>query len=205
LLSLAALAALVAGRHAVPEGFNARGAWTGLALPVLGGTLVVIAGLAPAAIVEAGLASPYDQLIPTYGIVCAAAGIGWVAGRYGRLAYDRLAARRRGRWTGALAAVFACAGLGALTLTPTLGGAAQAWRSRGAFAAYAALKDRQAAMARSAGAQGRLSLTVPAVATLGDLGLFAHSDIEELGPNPHFWINADEAQYYGVGSITAAP
>ena len=76
------------------------------------------------------------------------------------------------------------------------------WEARGALHFYAATKDAQAALARSAAAAGKSSVIVPSVSAT-NLGVFSHPSTEEMLPDPKWWINVGEATYYGVGSISA--
>jgi hypothetical protein len=74
-----------------------------------------------------------------------------------------------------------------------------------AIETYAAIKDAQATGAAAAHAAGRTSATVPRVVMLNNMGIFSHPSFEELTADPDYWINKDEATYYGIASMRTSP
>jgi hypothetical protein len=203
--ALVVLGALVAATSPARPAADMRRASISLVLLMLAVSLVIVASLVPAALIEAGLTTPYAQVVPTYVGVCGVAAIGWATGRYAGLLFDRY----RGHHSGRLPrrAITACAALVAcgLAIEPAVAHAFAVWQNRGTLHAYAATKDLQAELARTAAAKGQSSATVPSVARLGDLGFFNHPIQWELAADPAYWINGDEAEFYGVGSISAPP
>jgi hypothetical protein len=63
--------------------------------------------------------------------------------------------------------------------------------------AWAAAWDKRDAQIRADVARGETSVTVTALDSLEAL--------YELGPDPHQWVNACAASYYGLGQIIANP
>jgi len=74
-----------------------------------------------------------------------------------------------------------------------------------AIQAWAATKDAEAAAAFAAHAAGKQSVTVRPLEVVGDIGVFSHPAYEDLMSDPRFWINEDEAAYYGVASMATPP
>jgi ABC-type uncharacterized transport system substrate-binding protein len=72
-----------------------------------------------------------------------------------------------------------------------------------AIQSYAATRDAQAAAAMAAHAAGRTSAVVPAVANPERMGIFSHG--QELSNDPTYYINADEAAYYGIVTMILSP
>jgi hypothetical protein len=70
--------------------------------------------------------------------------------------------------------------------------------------AWADTKDAEAAAAISAHTAGKLSVTVPPLRGLSNIGLFSHPAYEDLESDPHFWINEEEAAYYGVVNMATS-
>jgi hypothetical protein len=65
-----------------------------------------------------------------------------------------------------------------------------------AIQAYADTKDAQAAAAKAAHAGGETAAVVPGVANPENMGIFSHG--QELSNDPSYYINRDEAAYYGI-------
>jgi hypothetical protein len=74
-----------------------------------------------------------------------------------------------------------------------------------AIQAWAATKDAEATDAISAGGAGNASVTVPPLRMVDNIGIFSHPADEDLMRDPRFWINEDEAAYYGVVSMATSP
>jgi hypothetical protein len=162
--------------------------------------IAMVVSFAPTAYVESLMQPSYGEITPVFIGICAVAVAGWSLGKYVRtLLVNHIdEGRSSQKWKPRIVAI-------ATVLTSCLVAAIPAkssitiWGERGAFHAYAATKDAQAALARSAGQAGRPTVTVPPLPA--NLGLFSHLNNYELSPDPSWWINGDEALYYGVGSI----
>jgi hypothetical protein len=204
LLVVGAISALVAVRT---TDLHRTGATQGLqrVICVLFVALVTsVASFAPTAYVEARIAPIYGQIVPVFIGVCAVAVVGWACGRYAQSVLDHYceAIGMRPEWRSMLGAT-AVVALSCLVATVPIHSMITIWGDRGALNAYAATKDQQAAMARAAAVAGRPSVTVPSTSISADLGVFSHPSYEEMLPDPNWWINKGEAEYYGVGAISA--
>ncbi|MFI5285612.1 MAG: DUF6056 family protein [Candidatus Dormibacteria bacterium] len=203
LLAMGGLAALVASRTPSPSRASPSRGLLLLVLVVVAAMAALVASFAPTAYVEARIAPIYGQIVPVYVGVGAIAIVGWALGKYvqslfGRYGEDGTMSPTSLSRTAAIASVV----LACLIATIPIQSAITIWEGRGALHFYAAAKDAQAALARSAAAAGRRSVIVPSVSAV-NLGVFSHPSTEEMLPDPKWWINVGEATYYGVGSISA--
>ncbi|MGH3609802.1 MAG: DUF6056 family protein [Pseudonocardiaceae bacterium] len=203
LLALALLGALLGARSGPMTRGAMRSALVTGVLATVGALVVVLCAIAPAELKEAGLPQAYAQIIPVHAIVCAVATLGWLGGRFCRALADRSApaaawsAGRRGLVT-AVASLLS----GATVVTGPIATLASMHQDLPAIQSYAATKDAQAAAARAAHAAGRTSATVPPVANPENMGVFSHG--QELSRDTTYYINADEAEYYGIVTMTLA-
>ncbi len=205
LLMIALLAALVAARStsitaAKPSSLAiAGGAVT------IGAIIIVTSAILPSVFEERRLTNAWGQIVLVYVCVCVVATLGWICGRIGRSLADRASptvgsSARIRQMAPTLMALTACAVVVVgpiLTVVKTVGDLPD-------IRAWAATKDAEAAAATAAHAAGRVSVTVPPLRMVGDLGIFSHSAYEDLMRDPHFWINEDEAAYYGIVSMAAS-
>jgi hypothetical protein len=204
LLAVAVLAALLGAQSTARP--SVRSAVI-LAGAVTAGALITIAcAIAPAVYEERNLTPVYGQIMLLYVVVCAIATVAWIAGQTSRTLVDRIAASadRSGRVRGvAIAAMALLAGAGLVNgPISTIVGIAQ---QVPAIRAYADAKDAQAAAAEAGRADGIASVVVPALPDVTRLGLFSHGPLGDLTSDPTFWINHDEAVYYGVRAMASAP
>ncbi len=202
--AVAVLAGVLAAR--LPSGTAGR-ARLGTAAMYVAATaaVVIVASLAPAAWVEAALAQPYAQIVPTYAGVCGIAALGFIAGLTIRHKFDDQIVTRRvpPRSKSLVVAVSSLVAATVVMVTPAAT-AISIWGSRDALHDYAATKDAQAHLARVAAAAGQPSVVVPSASAIRGLGVFYDADNEELVADPRYWVNVDEALYYGVGSVVAS-
>jgi hypothetical protein len=203
-LAAGAMVALVAARTPATSTTSARRGFLMVAFAVFAALIALVGSFVSTAYVEARITPIYAQIVPVFIGVCAVAIVGWGCGRYvgswcARVSRD---AGSGARWRSVAMAssVVAIAGLAAAVPVQSVIGI---WDDRGAFSAYAAVKDTEAALAQSAGLAGRASVVVPATSAISNLGIFSHSGFEEMIADPAWWINKGEATYYGVGSISA--
>jgi Family of unknown function (DUF6056) len=201
LLTVGALAALVGAR--INSTIRMSGSRGLLLVSYVAAVAIIamVASFAPTAYVESLMQPSYGQITPVFIGVCAVAVAGWSVGRYvrslfGRYVDDgRISQKWRPRTVAIATVVTSC-----LVAATPVKSMITIWGERGAFHAYAATKDAQAALARAAGAGGKPTVTVPPIPA--NLGLFSHLNNYEMSSDPSWWINRDEATYYGVGSIT---
>lgn len=202
LLAMALLAALIGARSVPAPTHHAKSVLIALVLAAAGTLLVLLGTLAPAALYFGALPPLYDQIIPVYVCTCAIAALGWLAGSVLRnradFAFQRLGAVTRLR--GALWAAMTLT-LGAIVVVGPIGTLAMLHRDLPALRSYAAGKDAQTASAEAARASGRSSVDVPGLVNVENIGIFSHTPLEELSTDPTFWINGDEADYYGLASM----
>jgi hypothetical protein len=203
LLAVGGLAALVASRSPSPSRASPSRGLLLLVLVVVAAMAALVASFAPTAYVEARIAPIYGQIVPVYVGVAAIAIVGWAVGTYVQSLFARYGedGRMSPTWRSMTAAIASVA-LACLIASIPIHSAITIWEARGALHFYAATKDAQAALARSAAAAGKSSVIVPSVSAT-NLGVFSHPSTEEMLPDPKFWINIGEATYYGVGSISA--
>jgi hypothetical protein len=203
-LAAGAMVALVAARTPAPSPMSARRGFLMVLLAVFAALIAIVGSFVSTAYVEARITPIYAQIVPVFIGVCAVAVVGWGCGRYVRSWFARVdrdaSTNVKWRSVAMASAAVAVAGLAAAVPVQSLIGI---WDDRGAFSAYAAVKDTQAALAQSAGLAGRASVVVPATSAISNLGIFSHSGFEEMLADPAWWINQGEATYYGVGSISA--
>ena len=204
LVAVAALAALLGAqstaRPSIRSAVIAAGAVT------IGALITIASAIAPGVYEERNLAPVYDQIMLLYVCVCAIATVGWIGGQTARTLVDR--AWTSGDFTAqvrgvAIAAAALLAGAG-LVIGP-ISALAEIAREVPAIRAYAVAKDAQAAAAETARAQGIASIVVPALPDVTRLGLFSHSPLEDLTSDPTYWINHDEAVYFGVRAMASSP
>jgi hypothetical protein len=203
LLAMGGLAALVASRTPSPSRASPSRGLLLLVVVVVAAMAALVASFAPTAYVEARIAPIYGQIVPVYVGVGAIAIVGWALGKYVQSWFARYGEHGRMSPTSrSLTPALASVALACLIATIPIHSAITIWGERGALHFYAATKEAQAALARSAAAAGRPSVIVPAVSA-SNLGVFSHPSTEEMLPDPKWWINIGEATYYGVGSISA--
>jgi Family of unknown function (DUF6056) len=204
LLFVGAISALVAGRTTDLHRTSAAQQLQRVVYILLVAVVTSVASFAPTAYVEARITPIYGQIVPAFIGVCAVAVVGWACGRYAQSVFDHYgeATAMRPEWRSVLGAT-AVVALSCLVATVPIHSIITIWGDRGALSAYAATKDQQAAMARAAAVAGSPSVTVPSTSTTADLGVFSHPSYEEMLPDPNWWINKGEAEYYGVGAISA--
>jgi Family of unknown function (DUF6056) len=204
LVAVAVLAALLGAqstaRPSIRSAVIAAGAVT------IGALITIACAIAPAAYEERNLTPVYSQIMLLYVCVCAIATVGWIGGQTSRILVDRIGTNGdssdlvRGV---AIAAAALLAGAG-LLIGPISTISATA-REVPSIRAYAAAKDAQAAAAETARAEGVASVVVPALPDVTHLGLFSHGPLGDLTSDPSFWINHDEAVYFGVRAMASSP
>jgi hypothetical protein len=202
--AVAVLAGVIAARS--PSGTEGRPRlWTSAMYVAATAVVVIVVSLAPAAWVEATLAQPYAQIVPTYAGICGIAALGFIVGRSVRHAFDDqvVAWGVSPRSRSFVVAVSSLVAATVVMVTP-IANAISMWGSHGALQDYAATKDAQAHLARAAAAAGQPSVVVPSASAIRGLGVFYDAENEELVADPRYWVNVDEALYYGVGSVVAS-
>jgi Family of unknown function (DUF6056) len=203
--AVAVLAGVIAARS--PSDTEGRPRlWTSAMYVAATAVVVIVVSLAPAAWVEATLAQPYAQIVPTYAGICGIAALGFIVGRSVRHAFDDQVVTRgvSPRSRSFVVAVSSLVAATVVMVTP-IANAISMWGSRPALQDYAATKDAQAHLARAAAAAGQPSVVVPSASAIRGLGVFYDADNEELVADPRYWVNVDEALYYRVGSVVASP
>jgi hypothetical protein len=197
LLAVALVAALVGARSNWHVPAATRSTLIACAVTIAGTFAVLLATMAPAAYYYGSVPPMWDQLIPVYACVCAAAALGWLAGR----SLPGIAAERINHRSASIASVLAgvAIALGPVVAVITLAHDLPSLR------AYAATKDAEAADAEIAASNGEPSATVPPLVMVDNIGVFSHPDYEDLTNHPEYWINRDEAAYYGLTFITTSP
>ncbi len=167
---------------------------------------ILLAAMAPAALFYGNLPPFWDQIVPVYVAVCAVAALGWWSGQSFRAVVGPK--WQRARWTetlrtlsmgGASIALSAVVVIGPVTTLVAINDELPA------IQAYAATKDAQAGDAVAAHTAGRTSATVPRLVMVNNMGVFSHPSFEDLTADPRYWINKDEATYYGLESMAASP
>jgi Family of unknown function (DUF6056) len=203
LLAVGGLAALVAARTPPASRMSPCRGLLLLLVVVVAAIVAIVGSFAPTAYVEARIVQVYGQIVPVFIGVCAVALVGWASGKYVQSLFARYGEEGRisPKWRSTTAAVASVAA-SCLVATIPIHSALTIWEGRGALNYYAATKDAQAALARGAAAAGKSTVTVPSTSAT-NLGVFSHPSTEEMLPDPKWWINAAEAKYYGVGSISA--
>ncbi len=200
LLTVGALLALIGGRTATSIRVSRNHGLLLVFFVAAVAMIAVVASFAPTAYVESLIQPSYGQITPAFIGVCAVAVAGWSLGRYlraflvNRIEEGRIIQKWRPRIVGIATVVTSC-----LVAAIPAKSSITIWNERGALHAYAATKDAQAALAQLARQAGKPTVAVPPIPA--NLGLFSHLNNYELSPDPSWWINRDEARYYGVGSI----
>lgn len=206
MVAMALLVALIGSRSRVPPRVVAKAGAIAVAVAICGFLLVLLAALAPAAFYYGGLPPLWDQIIPIYVCVCGVAVLGWAMGRSLRAMSGLLSQRvalfarfRRAMGEGVVVIVGALVAIGPIATVVAIG------HELPGIQAYAATKDAQAAAAEAARAAGNTSAIVPPLSMVENLGIFSHPVFEDLMSDPDFWINVDEAQYYGIKRMSTSP
>jgi hypothetical protein len=202
MIALVVLAAAVGARSGNVVETARRTAVVAVGVATFGAAAVVLSALAPSAREFGSLPPLYDQIIPVYVCVCSLTILGLVGGRVVRRVVDQ-------RWThdGALSSRrHALAGVAAVLIgLAVIIGPVRAVVTIAhdvpALQSYADVKDAQAAAAVAARDSGRASAVVPTI-DYNNLGIFSHTGLEELTDDPKYFINEDEATYYGIQSMT---
>jgi len=200
IVAMAVLAALIGTRSRAPLKLSGKSSAIAAAIATFGFLLVLLGALAPAAFYYGGLPPLWDQIIPVYVCVCGVVALGWASGRSVRMLGDRLS--QRPAWSarflpptaaGVFVIATALVAIGPIATVVTID------HELPGIQAYAATKDAQAARAEAAHAAGNTS------AMFNNIGIFSHPAFEDLMSDPDFWINVDEAQYYGIVSMSTPP
>lgn len=202
MLAMALLAGLIGVRSGTPSKVIGRPAVLAIVVATFGALLVLLAAMAPAAFYYGGLPPLWDQIVPVYIAVCGVAALGWWCGRTLRAPlariWQRIGASDRLRDTsaaGVFVVISAAVAVGPLATLVAID------HGLPAIQAYAATKDEQAARAEAARAAGKALAIVPRLSMVDNIGIFSHPAFEDLMSDPHFWINVDEARYYGILSM----
>jgi hypothetical protein len=205
LLAVAILAALFAARSRQVTAAPLRSLAVAGGSVVIGTVIVVTSAILPSAFEEARLTNEWGQIVLVYVCVCSAATLGWIGGRVGRIVADRTLppVEIRGGIHQIALGMMALAACGFVVVGPILTVAGMVV-DLPAIQAWAATKDAEAAAAISAHAAGKPSVTVPPLRMVGNIGIFSHPVYEDLMSDPRFWINEDEAAYYGVVSMATS-
>jgi hypothetical protein len=176
-------------------------------LAVTIGALITIAcAIAPAVYEERNLTPVYGQIVLLYASVGAIATVAWIGGHTSRILVDRIWASGDSTSHVRSIAIIAAALLaGAGLVVGPISTLIAIAREVPAIHAYAAAKDAQAAAAEAARAEGIASVVVPALPDVTNLGLFSHGPLDDLTGDPTFWINHDEAVYFGVRAMASSP
>ena len=206
LLAVAILTALIAARSKAMTATQLRSLSIAAGAATIGAVIVVTSAIFPSVFEEVRLTNEWGQIVLVYVCVCAVATLGWISGRVCRSLADRTSPQV-GSSAGirqiapGLMALAACA---FVVVGPILA-VARMVGDLPAIQAWAATKDAEAAAAISAHAAGEPSVTVPPLRMVGNIGIFSHPAYEDLMRDPRFWINEDEAAYYGVVSMATSP
>lgn len=204
--AVALLAALIGTRSRVPPKLIGKSNATAIAVATFGFLLVLLGALAPAAFYYGGLPPLWDQIIPVYVCVCGVVALGWATGRVLRTLGDRLS--QRTAWSARFRVPAAAGVFVIVTTLVAIGPIATVVaidHELPGIQAYAATKDAQAARAEAAHAAGNTSAIVPPLSMVNNIGIFSHPAFEDLMRAPGFWINVDEAEYYGILSLATSP
>jgi hypothetical protein len=206
IVAMTLLAALIGVRSVTPPKSARKRCLTAVALATFGAFVVLYSAMAPAALYYGGLPPLWDQIVPVYVFVCAMAALGWWSGQSFRSVlgprWRRLGWSERPHRTYVMGAAVILSGVVVIGPIATV---VAIYHELPAIQGYAATKDAQAAGAEAAHAAGETSATVPRLVMVNNIGIFSHPPFEDLMSNPHFWINEDEAEYYGIKSIATSP
>ena len=162
------------------------------AAAVLAGTgaIIVVAHL-PAEQMTSAAPPARSEIVPSYALVLAVAYLAWSAGVAVVAAQPRLPAMRWRLRVPLVAATAAVLLVPVLTMTMV----ARNWQS---MAAYAAAEDRQWQQADRA-TDGSDAIVDP-IRTTG-IGPLSHDPMQELQPDPAYWVNQAYAEYFGLRSV----
>ena len=154
------------------------------------GVIIVVAHL-PAEQMTSAAPPARSEIVPSYALVLAIAYLAWAAGVRVAVARPRLGAVR---WRLRVPLVVATA---AVLLVPvlTMTMVARNWES---MAAYAAAEDRQWQQADRA--PNGSDAVVDPLRTTG-IGPLSHDPMQELQPDPSYWVNQVYAEYFGLRSV----
>lgn len=203
---MALLAALIGVRSGTLPKVVGKSGLIAVVLATFGAMMVLFSAMTPAALYYGGLPPLWDQIIPVYVCACAVATLGWLSGRSFRALVD--VTWQRAGWSERLRRM-STAGvsviLSAVVIIGPIATVVAISHELPAIQAYAATKDAQAAGAEAAHAAGKTSATVPRLTMVSNIGIFSHPAFEDLMSDPHFWINEDEAEYYGIVSLATPP
>jgi hypothetical protein len=206
IVSIALLAALIGVRSDTLPKVARKSGLTAVVVATFGALVVLYSAMAPAALYYGGLPPLWDQIVPVYVCVCAVAALGWWSGQ----SFRSLVGPKwqRSGWSERLRRT-SIAGVGViLSAVVVIGPTATVVaidHELPAIQRYAATKDAQAAGAEAAHAVGKTSVTVPRLVMVNNIGIFSHPPFEDLMSDPHFWINEDEAEYYGIRNMATSP
>ena len=205
LLAVAALAGLV-GVRSQPTGRVAlRRLGIAMCVVTVAAFVVVTCAIAPSAFEEARLTDDYAQIVLVYICVAVAALLGWTGGLSLRVITTRTSQVRR--TSAGLRRVMA-ASLISIVVAGVIAGPVIAGQriisGLPAIEHYAATKDDEAMVAEAARVAGRDTVVVPPLSMVDDIGIFSHPVYEDLTRDPSFWINRDEARFYGLRSLAAS-
>ena len=202
LLAVAVLAALLGAQSTAVS--SIRSAPLAACAVTIGAVLTIVCAIAPTVYEERQLTPVYGQIVLIYVCVSAIATLGWIGGQCSRVLMDRLWTNldSTGQIAGvAIAGTALVAGAG-LVAGPISTLAAIAHEVP-AIHGYAAAKDAQAAAAQTARALREPSVVAPALPDVTNLGVFTHRYVDELTTDPTYWVNHDEAVYFGVHALSS--
>jgi hypothetical protein len=172
---------------------------------VVAAFVVVTFAIAPSALAEARIPVDYAQIVLVYICVCASAAIGWLGGTGFRVLSRRVGQQRlTSERTRRIVVMSLIAVASAAVMTGPVVAVTGIVSALPAIESYANIKDVEAETALAAHGDGRSSAVVPRVSMVDNLGVFSHSAYDELLA-PSYWINRDEAEYYGVSSLATSP
>ena len=204
-MAVAILAALVAARSKAITNIQLRSLSIAVVATTIGAVIVVASAILPSVYEEDRLTNAWGQIVLVYVCVCAMAALGWIGGEVCRSlatgtsmpAGSSVGIRQMAPRVMALA-------LGAFVVVGPIVAVATIVGDVPAIQAWAATKDAEAAAAISAHAAGEAAVTVPPMRMVANIGIFSHPADEDLTRDPRYWINADEAAYYGVASMATS-
>jgi hypothetical protein len=207
LLAVAAIGGLVGMRsHVIVGRHAAKHVCIAMTAVAIAAFVVVACAIAPSALEEARLTDAYAQVTLVYICVAAAAVLGWLGAQVALVLAIRFrdghrTPRRFRRLTAASLMTIVAAGViaGPIIDARNING------SLPAIERYASTKDNEASAALAAYSAGRDSATVARLPAVDGIGIFSHPTDEDLTDDPSFWINRDEARYFGLDSLAAAP
>jgi hypothetical protein len=206
LLAVALLAALIAARSTSTTASQLRSLSIAAGAATIGALIIVASAILPSVYEEMRLTNEWGQIVLVYVCVCAMTTLGWIGGRAFRSLADRtspligLSSGNRQIASGLMALT-----AWALVVAGPMITVAGMVSDLPAIQAWAATKDAEAKDAISARGAGNASVTVPPLRMVDNIGIFSHPADEDLMRDPRFWINEDEAAYYGVVSMATSP